>query len=609
MGSVWQQGFEWMKLPASRFPIKNYNEIKQNCKEASDNSNELVIQSCQDANTSEGLSLLSLQKDSIKSSSLSSDYLISPTRFRFNKVVRIISIIIIFIRKCKLKSVRENQQEKYLKITEEELVEARNYLFRVASKEVKDAMKKDKYEKISVERDGILFYTGRILPTQKVSAAVTLTDTMLDLSDTMFCVPLVLKSSPVALSIVDEIHWYHEVAKHSGVETVLRYTMKYAYIIEGRDLVRYVRKNCIRCKMILKRTLNVSMSPVSPYQLKIAPAFYATQTDIAGPFNSFSLHSKRTTVKVWMVVFCCTATTTTSIKIMEDCGTMAFIQAFIRFACEVGYPKVLLIDEGSQLIKGCETMRFHFEDVQRKLHKDQQVNFETCPVGGHNFHGRVERRIRTIRESLERSIHKERLSVLQWETLSAQISNSINDLPIALTKATADIEHADLITPNRLKMGRNNDRSPVGTLNVTSDPQRILQSNKMIFNSWFEVWLVSYVPKLMYHPKWFVDDAHLNKGDVVLFLKHEKELSDTYQYGIIEDVKPGQDGKIRSVNVRYRNSNENVNRYTTRSVRQLVKIHSAEELDELHDMHKAANFSDTKFNCLHSNNFLCGGSV
>ena len=201
---------------------------------------------------------------------------------------------------------------------------------------------------------------------------------------------------------------------------------------------------------------------------------------------------------------------------MEDYGTMAFIQAFIRFACEVGYPKVLLIDEGSQLIKGCETMRFHFEDVQRKLHKDQQVNFETCPVGGHNFHGRVERRIRTIRESLERSIHKERLSVLQWETLSAQISNSINDLPIALTKATADIEHADLITPNRLKMGRNNDRSPVGTLNVTSDPQRILQSNKMIFNSWFEVWLVSYVPKLMYHPKWFVDDAHLNKGDCCL---------------------------------------------------------------------------------------------
>ena len=91
----------------------------------------------------------------------------------------------------------------------------------------------------------------------------------------------------------------------------------------------------------MKKALNVSMGPVSPYQLKIAPAFYATQTDIAGPFNAYSSHNKRTTIKVWMVVFCCTATTTTAIKIMESYNTTAFIQAFIRFSCDVGYPKVL----------------------------------------------------------------------------------------------------------------------------------------------------------------------------------------------------------------------------------------------------------------------------
>ena len=514
-----------------------------------------------------------------------------------------------FIKKCKLKNVRTHQQQTFVKIPEEGIKEAHNYLFRIATKEVKESMKKDKYEKISVEKDNILYYSGRILPTQKVSSTVALTETMLDLSETTFCVPLVLKTSPIALSIVDEIHWHHAIAKHAGVETVLRYTMKLAFIIEGRDLVRYVRRNCIRCKLILKRTLNVSMGPVSPYQLKIAPAFYTTQTDIAGPFNAYSLHNKRTTIKVWMVVFCCTATTTTSIKIMEDYGTTAFIQAFIRFSFDAGYPKVLLIDEGSQLIKGCESMKFQFADAQRKLHKDQEVEFETCPVGGHNFHGRVERKIRTIRESIERSIHKERLSVLQWETLSAQISNTINDLPIALSNSISELEHADLITPNRLKLGRNNDRSPVGTLSVTSDPNKIIQSNKMIFNSWFEAWLVSCVPKLMYHPKWFVDDIHLKKGDVVLFLKNDKELSDTYQYGMIEEANPGQDGKLRSVNVRYRNHNENFDRYTTRAIRHLVKIHSTDEIDELDDMYRAANFSDSKFNCCHSSDLLCGGSV
>ena len=606
MGSIWQEGFPWMKLPASDFPVKSYSEIKHACKEASDSSNELIPQAnLRNGSLSEKLSFHSIQEDKSRSND-TAKYLIDPNKFRFQKVVRILALVIIFIKRCKTKS--SYPKSICLKIPDEEIKEARNYFFRIATKEVKSMMSKDKYEKISVEKDNILYYSGRILPTQQFSATVKLTDTMLDLTTTTFCVPLVMRSSAIALSIVNEVHWFHEIAKHAGVETVLRYVMQHAYIVEGRDLVRYVRKHCIRCKLILKRTLNVSMGPVSPHQLKIAPAFYATQTDIAGPFNAYSLHNKRTTIKVWMIVFCCTATTTTSIKIMEDYGTTAFLQAFIRFSCDVGYPKVLLIDEGSQLIKGCEAMKFKLEDAQRKLHIDQQVDFEICPVGGHNFHGKVERKIRTIKESIEKSTHKERLSVLQWETLGAQIANAINNLPIAMTKTVSDLENADLITPNRLKLGRNNDRSPVGTLSVTSDPQKIIKSNEVIFNSWFESWLVSYVPKLMYHPKWFVNDADLKKGDIVLFLKNDKELCDTYQYGMIDEANPGIDGKLRSVNVRYRNSSENVDRYTTRAVRQLVKIHSTEDIDHLEEINGAANFADTKFIC-HASISLCSGSV
>ena len=55
---------------------------------------------------------------------------------------------------------------------------------------------------------------------------------------------------------------------------------------------------------------------------------------------------------------------------------------------------------------------------------------------------------------------KERLSILQWETLAAEISNSINNIPLAIGKITGDLENLDLITPNRLQLGRNNDRRP-----------------------------------------------------------------------------------------------------------------------------------------------------
>ena len=61
----------------------------------------------------------------------------------------------------------------------------------------------------------------------------------------------------------------------------------------------------------------------------------------------------------------------------------------------------------------------------------------------------------------------------------------------------------DLITPNRLRLGRNNDCSPAATMGVTGNPDRMLKENRKIFNSWFEVWLISHVPRLMNHPKWF----------------------------------------------------------------------------------------------------------
>ena len=107
------------------------------------------------------------------------------------------------------------------------------------------------------------------------------------------------------------------------------------------------------------------MGPVSTTNIAIAPAFYYTQVGLSGPFKAYTLHNQRKTIKIWMCVFCCTTATTTTIKTMEDCSAATFIQAFIRFACEFGYPKKLLPDEGSQLINGCDSMKINYTDVKQ----------------------------------------------------------------------------------------------------------------------------------------------------------------------------------------------------------------------------------------------------
>ena len=64
-----------------------------------------------------------------------------------------------------------------------------------------------------------------------------MTNVMKDLQQISFCVPIIDKHSPLAYSIVNEIHWYNNTVKHAGIETVLRRTLSIDYIIEGREIV------------------------------------------------------------------------------------------------------------------------------------------------------------------------------------------------------------------------------------------------------------------------------------------------------------------------------------------------------------------------------------
>ena len=136
--------------------------------------------------------------------------------------------------------------------------------------------------------------------------------------------------------------------------------MEFGFIIEERKLIR---ENCERCKYLTKL-----MGPVSKYSLTIAPAFYITQVDLMGPLEAYSPHNKRNTIKIWYVVFCYATTSTVAIKVIEGYTTSDIIQGFTRFSCESGYPKLLLPDEGNQLIAGCENMKLNFSNLKYQLH-------------------------------------------------------------------------------------------------------------------------------------------------------------------------------------------------------------------------------------------------
>ena len=253
--SDWINGYPWMKEDESLFPIKSVGDLTMSVGDSEnykkevfapyDNVEDLTSVDWPQTKVLHSNSLPSIcsrfKAEEISARYEFSKYLIDPNRRRFSTVVRIMAIVKRFIKNCRIQ-VQKNRNSSNKErnkvsstvvndscnisegvvLSDEEIAAGRNYFFKRPTAEVKEFAKESDYQKISTEKEGILYYTGRILPEQNIESVVKMTDIMKDLSNTSFFVPIVDAQSPIAYSVINEIHWDHAVANHSGVETVFR---------------------------------------------------------------------------------------------------------------------------------------------------------------------------------------------------------------------------------------------------------------------------------------------------------------------------------------------------------------------------------------------------
>ena len=208
------------------------------------------------------------------------------------------------------------------------------------------------------------------------------------------------------------------------------------FTIRGRELAQEIRDTCSFCKRFKAKLVEVEIGKIHEARLTIAPPFTLCQVDLFGPLEARCEHNHRSVVKVWGVVFKDPASGAVFVHAMAKCNTSAFVQAYTRFAARFCHPKKLYPDEGSQLLKACNEMEIRWVDISHTLSSQYQVGveFSPCPVGGHNYHGQVER-----------------------------------------------------ITPNRLIQGRANKRAMSGPCSI-ENPTKMLEKMDDVFDAWWRVW-------------------------------------------------------------------------------------------------------------------------
>ena len=107
-----------------------------------------------------------------------------------------------------------------------------------------------------------------------------------------------------------------------------------------------------------------------------------------------------------------------------------------------------------------------------------------------------------------------------------------------------------------------------------------------VYKAWFQIFKDVVVPKMMFRPKWYKSDDDLHNDDLVYFKKEaDNHYDENWSIGRIDQViRSKSDNKVRRVVVRYRNSGENSDRTTDRSVRKLVKLFSIDEFQVQDDL-------------------------
>ena len=87
------------------------------------------------------------------------------------------------------------------------------------------------------------------------------------------------------------------------------------------------------------------------------------------------------------------------------------------------------------------------------------------------------------------------------------------------------------------------------------------------------------------YPKWYDSDKDVEEGDVVIFMSEEKDMAIVWTIGMVDsrESAPTMPGKWK---IRYYNASEAFARFTVRSSRELVVIHSVLDLDYNSEEHR-----------------------
>lgn len=348
----------------------------------------------------------------------------------------------------------------------------------------------------------------------------------------------------------------HRKCGHRGRDpTLARFRQKY-WVAHGSKIAQSVKSKCRLCKLRDVKLGEQEMGRLPEARLKPAPPFTYTMVDLFGPYVVRGEVQKRTSGKAYGVIFTDLVSRAVHIEAVYGYDTCSFLMALSRFTSIRGWPAYIYSDPGSQLIGAERELKEHWEKIDRgKLHKNGVENGLTWVFGSADspwHQGAVESLVKAAKRAIAYAVGKRRLTVPEFLTVCTEAANLVNERPIG-TLPSCDSE-LNVLTPNSLLLGRSTAKNPGKwqPFTYSKHPTTRYHLVQAAVEDFWEKWVQLYAPTLVVRRKWHVNTRNLCPGDVVI-VADKNVLRGNYRLGLVQEVFPDEDGKVRHVLVKYKN--------------------------------------------------------
>ncbi len=376
---------------------------------------------------------------------------------------------------------------------------------------------------------------------------------------------------------------FHKNCFHAGTSHTLNALRQEYWVIHGRTTVRSAILRCGECRRYFAKPYKVpEMAPLPTERVSVMHPFSHTGIDYCGPFYCRET-GKDPYTKVWVCLFTCTRIRAIHLEVTTDMSAKGFLLALRRFIARRGKPKEIISDNALQFLLAEKVLeKANKEAVQREL-SSHGIYWNYIPIASPWMGGFYERMIGIVKSALRKTIKKKSLSQDQFYTILTEIENSVNSRPLCYV--SGDIEDPEILTPRHFLTV-----NPISDLPILEseldDPDYIPKPSNVtqILESWkrgqhllqrfWESWSREYLIYLKHdrHPHETMKSGKITSqfipkvGEVVLICDRNQPRN-LWNLGIIQSIYRGDDGEIRSCEIRHPNQ-----KYSIRAIKNLYPL-------------------------------------